>query len=62
MIEWHLTHLSHTLLIAQLQHEALVEVPDPSKPHGTVAFVQKTGYALKGRVIRAASVAVVRNK
>ena len=43
------------------KHEALCEVPDPSKATGMVAFVQKSGYSLKGRVIRPASVAVVRN-
>ena len=44
-----------------LQHEALVQVPDPSKANGTVAFVQKCGYVLRGRVVRAATVGIVKN-
>eukprot|EP00042_Codosiga_hollandica_P020951 m.70363 g.70363 ORF g.70363 m.70363 type:complete len:223 (+) comp50130_c0_seq8:167-835(+) len=43
------------------KHEALVQVPDPSKESGTIAFVQKSGYLLKGRVLRAACVGVVKN-
>lgn len=43
-----------------LIHQALVEVNDPSKEAGTIAFVMKSGYSLKGRVIRPASVGVVK--
>eukprot|EP00793_Prasinoderma_coloniale_P004431 PRCOL_00000191-RA len=39
-------------------HEALFEVPDPSKEAGTVAHVQKPGYKLHGRVVRPAQVGV----
>jgi molecular chaperone GrpE len=37
-------------------HEALFEVPDPSKPAGTIAQIIKPGYKLKDRVVRAAEV------
>eukprot|EP00898_Chlorokybus_atmophyticus_P004659 jgi/Chlat1/5194/Chrsp33S05171 len=42
-------------------HEAAFEVPDPSKPNGTVGVVMKTGYKLHDRVVRPAQVGVVRN-
>lgn len=42
-------------------HEALFEMPDPSKEPGTVAVVQKVGYTLNGRTLRAAVVGVVRD-
>lgn len=38
---------------------ALFEVQDPSKPPGTVAFVQAPGYTLHERLLRAAQVGVV---
>eukprot|EP00026_Physarum_polycephalum_P013094 Phypoly_transcript_13464.p1 GENE.Phypoly_transcript_13464~~Phypoly_transcript_13464.p1 ORF type:complete len:253 (+),score=55.72 Phypoly_transcript_13464:64-822(+) len=41
-------------------HQALQEVPDPSKEPGTVCYVMKAGYQLKDRLLRAASVAVVK--
>ena len=39
-------------------HEALFQMPDPSKPAGTIAQVVKAGYRLKDRVIRPAEVGV----
>ena len=39
-----------------LLHDALFQVPDPTKKAGTIAQVLKTGYKLKDRVIRAAQV------
>jgi molecular chaperone GrpE len=41
-------------------HQALQEVVDPSKETGTVYYVMKAGYQLKDRLLRAASVAVVK--
>lgn len=41
-------------------HEALFEVPDPSKEAGTVFHVEQLGYTLNGRVIRPAKVGVVK--
>ncbi len=41
-------------------HQALQEVVDPSKEPGTVCYVMKTGYQLKDRLLRPASVAVVK--
>eukprot|EP01111_Echinosteliopsis_oligospora_P010347 TRINITY_DN3200_c0_g1_i3.p1 TRINITY_DN3200_c0_g1~~TRINITY_DN3200_c0_g1_i3.p1 ORF type:complete len:109 (-),score=35.70 TRINITY_DN3200_c0_g1_i3:75-401(-) len=41
------------------KHQAVAEVPDPSKEAGTISYVMKSGYSLKDRVIRAANVAVV---
>lgn len=41
-------------------HQALQEVSDPSKEPGTVCYVMKAGYQLKDRLLRAASVAVVK--
>lgn len=44
------------------QHEALFEIPDPTKPHGTVAVAQKVGYSLNGRTLRPAQVGVFKAK
>ncbi|XP_068642225.1 grpE protein homolog 2, mitochondrial-like isoform X3 [Aristolochia californica] len=41
------------------RHHAVVQIPDPSKPPGTVAAVIKTGYTLHDRIIRPAEVVVV---
>lgn len=41
-------------------HNALFEMPDPSKEPGTVAHVASAGYVLHDRVIRAAGVGVVK--
>ncbi|KAL1284678.1 GrpE -like protein 1, mitochondrial [Trichinella pseudospiralis] len=41
-------------------HEAVFEVPDPEKEPGTVAVVQKIGYMLHQRCLRAAQVGVVK--
>ncbi|KAK9792512.1 hypothetical protein WJX73_009026 [Symbiochloris irregularis] len=41
-------------------HSALFEIPDPSKPAGTIATVTKAGYKLHDRVLRPAEVGVVR--
>jgi len=41
-------------------HEALFEMPDPSKEAGTVFHVEQLGYTLNGRVIRPAKVGVVK--
>eukprot|EP00475_Leptophrys_vorax_P003234 TRINITY_DN1189_c0_g1_i1.p1 TRINITY_DN1189_c0_g1~~TRINITY_DN1189_c0_g1_i1.p1 ORF type:complete len:223 (-),score=75.21 TRINITY_DN1189_c0_g1_i1:145-813(-) len=41
-------------------HEALFEVPDPSKDVGTVAVVMKDGYMFKDRVLRPSKVGTVR--
>lgn len=40
-------------------HEALFQIPDPGKEKGTVAVVQKVGYRIHGRTLRAALVGVV---
>ena len=37
-------------------HDALFQIPDPSKEPGTIGQVLKSGYKLKDRVIRAAQV------
>jgi molecular chaperone GrpE len=37
-------------------HDALFQMPDPTKPAGTIGQVVKSGYKLKDRVIRAAQV------
>ncbi|KAJ8754994.1 hypothetical protein K2173_015506 [Erythroxylum novogranatense] len=42
------------------RHNAVFEVPDSSKPPGTIAAVLKTGYMLYDRVIRPAEVGVTR--
>jgi molecular chaperone GrpE len=41
-------------------HNALFEMPDPTKDPGTVAHVASAGYVLHDRVIRAAGVGVVK--
>jgi molecular chaperone GrpE len=41
-------------------HQAVVEVHDPSKEQGTIAFVMKSGYTLKDRLLRPATVGVVK--
>ncbi|XP_077221201.1 grpE protein homolog 2, mitochondrial-like isoform X1 [Tasmannia lanceolata] len=43
------------------RHQAVFEVPDASKPSGTVAAVLKPGYMLYDRVIRPADVGVTRS-
>ncbi|XP_040383008.1 grpE protein homolog 2, mitochondrial-like isoform X2 [Oryza brachyantha] len=40
------------------KHAALFQIPDPSKPSGTVAAVVKVGYMLHDRVLRPAEVGV----
>ncbi|KAJ3678369.1 hypothetical protein LUZ60_002172 [Juncus effusus] len=40
------------------RHNAVFQVPDPSKPAGTVAVVLKNGYMLHDRVLRPAEVGV----
>ncbi|RCV30705.1 hypothetical protein SETIT_6G116700v2 [Setaria italica] len=40
------------------RHYALFQIPDPSKPSGTVAAVVKVGYMLHDRVLRPAEVGV----
>ncbi|GFR51345.1 hypothetical protein Agub_g13768 [Astrephomene gubernaculifera] len=42
-------------------HNALFDVPDPTKENNTIAIVTKKGYKLNDRVIRPAEVGVVRN-
>ncbi|KAL3503553.1 hypothetical protein ACH5RR_038002 [Cinchona calisaya] len=42
------------------RHNAVFQVPDPSKPPGTVAVVLKSGYMLHDRIIRPAEVGVTR--
>lgn len=60
------THALHLQPVGQKfdpnAHEAMFELDDPSKEPGTVAVVQKTGYALAGRTLRAAVVGVVRDR
>ena len=43
------------------RHEAMLEVPDPSKPHGTIAQVYEIGYQFHDRLLRPARVGVVKN-
>lgn len=43
------------------RHEALYQAPIPGKEPGTVLDVQKTGYTIKDRVLRAAQVGVVQD-
>jgi molecular chaperone GrpE len=43
-------------------HEAVEAVGDCSKPDGTIIEVVQKGYTLNGRLIRAAKVAVVKNR
>ncbi|KAL6600286.1 hypothetical protein ACP70R_045086 [Stipagrostis hirtigluma subsp. patula] len=40
------------------RHSAVFQIPDPSKPSGTVASVVKVGYMLHDRVLRPAEVGV----
>jgi molecular chaperone GrpE len=40
------------------RHEALFQVPIPGKEPGTIVDVQKIGYTIKDRVLRAAQVGV----
>lgn len=40
-------------------HDALFQIPDPTKPANTIGQVVKTGYKLHDRVIRAAQVGAV---
>jgi molecular chaperone GrpE len=42
------------------QHEALYEIPDETKPAGTVAQVVEPGYLIGERVLRPAKVGVTR--
>jgi molecular chaperone GrpE len=42
------------------KHEAMIEIPDPSKPHGTVAQVYEIGYQLHDRLLRPARVGVAK--
>jgi molecular chaperone GrpE len=39
-------------------HQAMFEVPDPTKPEGTVVQVVQEGYAIGDRVLRPAMVGV----
>ena len=41
-------------------HDALFQMPDASKEEGTIGQVVKTGYKLKGRVIRAAQCGIIK--
>jgi len=41
-------------------HEAVVEIPDPSKPPGTIVQVMAPGYTIAGRLLRAAMVGVAK--
>jgi molecular chaperone GrpE len=43
-------------------HNALVELDDPTKEPGTIAFVQKRGYTLHDRPLRVADVGIVRRR
>ena len=42
------------------QHQAMMEVPDPSVPNGTVVQVMQTGYRIGERVLRPALVGVAK--
>src|ERR1700761_3372186 len=42
------------------KHQAMFEVPDPSKPEGTVVQVVQTGYAIGDRVLRPAMVGIAK--
>jgi molecular chaperone GrpE len=42
------------------KHQAMFEVPDPSKPEGTVVQVMQQGYAIGDRVLRPAMVGVAK--
>jgi molecular chaperone GrpE len=41
-------------------HEAVVEIPDPTKPAGTIIQVMAPGYTIAGRLLRAAMVGVAK--
>eukprot|EP00697_Spironema_sp_BW2_P001391 gnl/Spiro4/11858_TR6259_c0_g1_i1.p1 gnl/Spiro4/11858_TR6259_c0_g1~~gnl/Spiro4/11858_TR6259_c0_g1_i1.p1 ORF type:complete len:317 (+),score=71.60 gnl/Spiro4/11858_TR6259_c0_g1_i1:68-952(+) len=41
-------------------HMAQFEVPDPTKPAGTVTHVLKSGYVINGRILRPAQVGIVK--
>jgi len=42
------------------RHQAMFEVPDPSKPEGTVVQVVQTGFAIGERILRPAMVGVAK--
>jgi molecular chaperone GrpE len=42
------------------KHQAMFEVPDPSRPEGTVVQVVQTGFAIGDRVLRPAMVGVAK--
>ena len=42
------------------RHQAMFEVPDPTRPEGTVVQVVQTGYAIGDRVLRTAMVGVAK--
>ena len=42
------------------RHQAMFEVPDPTRPEGTVVQVVQTGYAIGDRVLRPAMVGVAK--
>ena len=42
------------------KHQAMFEVPDPSKPEGTVVQVVQAGFAIGDRVLRPAMVGVAK--
>jgi molecular chaperone GrpE len=42
-------------------HDALFQIPNPSKENGTIVQILKKGYKLSDRVIRAAQVGTVNN-
>jgi molecular chaperone GrpE len=44
------------------KHSALFEIQDPTKPPGSIAFVQAAGYTLHDRLLRPAQVGVVANR
>ncbi|MBN1774406.1 MAG: nucleotide exchange factor GrpE [Deltaproteobacteria bacterium] len=43
-------------------HEALAVVPDPTRENGAIAAVERAGWMLGDRLLRAAGVVVVRNR
>ncbi len=42
------------------KHQAMFEVPDPTRPEGTVVQVVQTGYAIGDRVLRPAMVGIAK--
>ena len=44
------------------KHEAMVQVDDPSKPAGTIAFVCQEGFKIGSRVLRASKVGVIKEQ